>query len=90
MKCRSDEEQVIGVSWRWWRFQNDHQAVLVFLEILFLSQELVILKLYDFKEIFKQAIVVLVCIGGQHVVPIVVRIVQYDRRVCRECPYVRR
>ncbi len=28
------------------------------MEILFLSQELVIFKLYDFKEIFKQAIVV--------------------------------
>ncbi len=27
---------------------------------------------------------------GQHEVPIVVRIVQYDMRVCRECQYVRR
>ncbi len=27
---------------------------------------------------------------GQHGVPIVVRIVQYDMRVCRECPFVRR
>jgi hypothetical protein len=39
-----------------------HQSVLVFLEIFFLSEKLVIFKLYDFKEIFEQTIVV--CVGS--------------------------
>ncbi len=57
MTCWDGVKCVIGETWWFW---NEHQTVLVFLKIFFLSEKLVIFKLYDFNEIFEQAIVVCV------------------------------